>query len=135
MAYPCPEAAHQGKRHDLAFCQHGRVRTAWLCGQERGQLSQKLASGVGVPPAAATSTPASLPGSAAPAALHALEQLGLGIPARVDRYCLTYRRQHKRCCSASVIFAFVILAAGRRLCSSGIGHDSPRMPQCVTGFR
>jgi hypothetical protein len=53
---------------------------------ERGQLSQELASGVGMLfAAAAAKEPSSPPQPDAPAALHALEQLGLGIPARVDR--------------------------------------------------
>ena len=46
---------------------------------------QELASGMGPPPPAATKEPSSLPELDAPAALHALEQLGLGIPARVAR--------------------------------------------------
>lgn len=103
-----------GDRPDLGVCQHGRVSTAWLCGQEHGQLSQELASGVGMPPDAATSTPASLPESTTPAALHALEQMGLGIPARVDRCCLKYRRQHK-----------MVLLGIHDLCIRDLGSRTP----------
>ena len=66
--------------------------------QERGQLSQELASGMGPPPPAAAKEPPSLPELDAPAALHALEQLGLGIPARVARCRLDQDVNLKRCC-------------------------------------